>query len=122
MIALVVALFLFLKAIAISFPLLLAIIFKGKMKQNLVYFFCCHYCPFSFYSMPLSISGREKEGKGDIWRQKMYRVLFHPRARKIDNNCCPNSWESNSYIAIQKRSRKPMYKTNAIAILKKYTV
>ena len=25
-------------------------------------FFCRHYCPFSFYSVPLFLRGREKEG------------------------------------------------------------
>ena len=40
-------------------------------------FFCRPYCTFSFDSMRLFLRGREKEGKGEYWRQKMYVVPFH---------------------------------------------
>ena len=46
---------------------------ERTMKWNSMYFFCRHYCPFSFYSIPLFLRGLEKEGKGELWRQKNAR-------------------------------------------------
>jgi hypothetical protein len=42
-------------------------------------FYYHNYCSLSFYSLPIFLRGREKEGKGENWRQKLHGDQFHPK-------------------------------------------